>query len=116
MIRRRSQSGRPLRGAAAWVAFLCVWMATFGVARHTERFAFGASHQPTSAQELALAGTSDQCAACEWTQAMQVGGQSAAPAVLRPWADCPLIARPADRPILRPVLSRPSRAPPAALS
>lgn len=111
------QSSRPARAAAWFLALLCLWMATVGLAHHTDLLRVGAS---SSAQTVlgdagAVSPQGDLCAACQWTQTVQSG------AVSVPLLAVSLDALPAPAltavDILLPRLPRPSspRAPPSRL-
>ncbi|MDQ2688087.1 MAG: hypothetical protein M3Y28_09500 [Armatimonadota bacterium] len=69
---------RPRRAAAFLLAFLCFWMATVGLAHHTDLLVdHGSSSSRTVLSHFtAFAAADDLCAACQWTQTVQPSGFS----------------------------------------
>lgn len=75
MKRHVRQSSRSSR-AALLLAFLCFWMATVGLAHHTDLLSDGGSSSARTVlgHPLSLISPTDLCAACQWTQMVQPGG------------------------------------------
>lgn len=104
-----------LARATAWLLILiCGWMGTEGVLRHTDE---GTS--PFSASSLhraTVATPADSCAACQWTQGMQMGALSVCQVQSPLFVIQPRL-QPALRRLARRISRRSSpRAPPVSLT
>lgn len=71
-------SNRAARAAAWFLAILCLWMATVGLAHHTDLLRDGGSSSARTmlGHAAALDAPDDLCAACQWAQTVQTGGSS----------------------------------------
>lgn len=78
MPRDARQFSRPRRAAAFLLAFLCFWMATVGLAHHTDLLVDHGSSSPRTviSHSTAFDAGDDLCAACLWTQTVQPGSFS----------------------------------------
>jgi len=113
MFRCSSQPNNRRRITAWLLLLVCAWMGTGGILHHTEAESTARPFlKAASSLHHSAAVPNDTCAACEWTQGLQVQTLSVCrvPFPLFSLSSRPRLMLPAL--MARPLRSRPSRAPP----